>query len=129
MSLVQRALATMEGWRTSPNPILMRELRQDARLVRTPWLIMGSTMLLGLTIASMGSQRAGAAPEEVGMMVFQAFFILAYFALAIVGPAVSANSIAAEREGRTWEAMLLTGMTARQITRGKSASGWQLVLG
>ena len=122
MSLVQRALATMEGWRTSPNPILMRELRQDARLVRTPWLIMGSTMLLGLTIASMGSQRAGAAPEEVGMLVFQTFFILAYFALAIVGPAISANSIAAEREGRTWEAMLLTGMTARQITRGKFLS-------
>jgi ABC-type transport system involved in multi-copper enzyme maturation permease subunit len=122
MSLLERTLATMRGWRTSPNPILMRELRQDARLVRTPWLVMGSTMLLALMIASMGSQRSGAPPEEIGMMVFQTFFVLAYFALAIVGPAISANSIAAEREGRTWEAMLLTGMTARQITRGKFLS-------
>ena len=38
---------------------------------------------------------------------------------AVVGPAVAANSIASEREGRTWEAVLLTGLSPTVIARGK----------
>lgn len=119
MSAVFRRLrATLDGWLASPNPIFMREIRQDARLARTPWMVMGATMMLALLFASFGAQ-----PDDVqdgmGMGIFQGFFSLGFFLAALAGPALSANSIAAEREGRTWEALLLTGMTPQEITRGK----------
>jgi len=41
------------------------------------------------------------------------------FVVTVVGPAIAANSIASEREGRTWEAVLLTGLSPKDITRGK----------
>ena len=37
----------------------------------------------------------------------------------LAGTAVAANSIASEREGRTWEALQLTGLPPRVIARGK----------
>ncbi|MBW2456988.1 MAG: ABC transporter permease, partial [Deltaproteobacteria bacterium] len=37
----------------------------------------------------------------------------------LVGPALAANSIASEREGQTWEAVLLTGMRPAEVARGK----------
>ncbi len=119
MSVLTKLQSTFAAWQRSPNPILMRELRQDARLVRTPWLVMGVVVILALFIASIGTQRVTMSPDQLGMSVFQGFFIVAYFAMTLIGPALSANAVAAEREGRTWEALLLTGMTARQITRGK----------
>ena len=39
--------------------------------------------------------------------------------VTLVGPAVAANSIASEREGRTWEAVVLTGLPPATIARGK----------
>jgi ABC-type transport system involved in multi-copper enzyme maturation permease subunit len=96
----------------------MREVRQDARLARTPWMVMGATMLLALMFASIGAQPDDT-QDGMGMQIFQGFFSLGFFLAALAGPALSANSIAAEREGRTWEALLLTGMTPQEITRGK----------
>jgi hypothetical protein len=117
-SVVERLRAIVRGWFASPNPIFMREIRQDARLARTPWMVMGATMLLALLFASMGAQPNDV-QDGMGMGIFQGFFSLGFFLAAIAGPALSANSIAAEREGRTWEALLLTGMTPQEITRGK----------
>ena len=39
--------------------------------------------------------------------------------LVLAGPALAANGIASEREGRTWEALLLTGLAPGVIARGK----------
>lgn len=117
-AVIGRLQGILRGWLASPNPIFMREIRQDARLARTPWMLMGATMLLALLFASFGAQPDDAR-DGMGMGIFQGFFSLAFFLAAIAGPALSANSIAAEREGRTWEALLLTGMTPQEITRGK----------
>jgi hypothetical protein len=104
----------------------MREVRQAARLDRTPWLLGGITLLLALLVASIGGTASTAAlsPAKVGMALNQVFFSLAYLVVMLVGPAVAANAIAGEREGRTWEALLLTGMTPGQIARGKFLSSY-----
>ncbi len=104
-----------------PNAIWMREMRQSARLARTPWILFTLVLVLTLVLSSIGGLTAssGTSPAELGGALFQIFFGLAYFVVVLVGPTVAANGIAAEREGRTWEAVLLTGMTPKEIARGK----------
>jgi ABC-type transport system involved in multi-copper enzyme maturation permease subunit len=77
-------------------------------------------ILMTLLIASVGGVvSAEGSPASTGQVIFQVFFSLAYFVVTLVGPAVAANAIAAEREGHTWEAVLLTGLRPVTIARGK----------
>ncbi len=119
-------LGWLQGLLANPNAIWIREVRQSARLDRTPWLLFAVTLLLSLLVASIGgtASSASVSPAKVGMAVSQVFFSLAYGVVTLVGPAVAANTIAAEREGRTWEALVLTGMTPAQIARGKFLSSF-----
>lgn len=104
-----------------PNPIWMRELRQSVRLTRTPWILMSVTIIATLLIASIGGSvsSTAASPDVVGQALYHSFFSLAYFVVACAGPALAANAIASEREGRTWEAVILTGLPSQMIARGK----------
>ena len=72
------------------------------------------TLALALLMCSIGGLAAASetTPAAIGGALFQVFFSLAYLVVVIVGPAVAANGVASEREGRTWEAVLLTGLTA-----------------
>lgn len=103
-----------------PNPIWIRELKQAARLGRTPVILMVVTILMALLIASVGGVAStSTSPARTGGVLFQTFFSLAFFVVAWVGPAVAANSIASEREGKTWEALVLTGLRPETVARGK----------
>ena len=104
-----------------PNAIWMREMRQSARLGRTPWILFALTLTISLLMCSIGGLAAAenTSPAHLGGVLFQVFFSIAYLVVVVVGPAVAANSIASEREGRTWEAVLLTGLTPKEIARGK----------
>jgi ABC-type transport system involved in multi-copper enzyme maturation permease subunit len=118
--LVDRARFRVDRLRNEPNPIWIRELRQAARLVRTPVILSAACVLMTLLIASIGGLvSAEQSPATTGVVLFQVFFSLAYFVVTVVGPAVAANSIASEREGRTWEAVILTGLSPGTIARGK----------
>jgi ABC-type transport system involved in multi-copper enzyme maturation permease subunit len=112
-----------------PNAIWMREMRQAARLGRTPWILFALVLVLTLFLASVGGIAAAsnASPAELGGALYQTFFSLAYLVVVLVGPAVAANGIAAEREGRTWEAVLLTGMKPVEIARGKFLAAYTTI--
>lgn len=114
----RRSLRDLFG---APNPIWMRELRQSSRLGRTPWILLALTITIGLFLCAIGGVGASdhVSPARVGAVLFQTFFSIAYMVVVVVGPAIAANGIAAEREGRTWEAVLLAGLDARALTRGK----------
>ena len=118
--LVDRAKFRVGRLEAEPNPIWIRELKQAARLARTPIIMTVVTVLMTLLIASIGGiVSTDTAPAKTGVILFQVFFSLAYYVVTLVGPAVAANSIASEREGRTWEAVLLTGIPPGEIARGK----------
>jgi hypothetical protein len=118
--LVDRARFRVDLFKTEPNPIWIRELRQAARLARTPVILTVFAILMTLLIASIGGiVSADESPATTGVVLFQVFFSLAYMVVTVVGPAVAANSIASEREGRTWEAVILTGLSPGVIARGK----------
>ncbi len=112
-----------------PNAIWMREMRQSARLGRTPWILFALTLTISLLMCSIGGIAAAenTTPANIGGGLFQAFFSVAYFVVVIVGPTVAANSIASEREGKTWEAVLLTGLTPKEIARGKFLAAYTTI--
>lgn len=112
-----------------PNALWMREMRQSARLARTPWILFSLVLGLTLLLATIGGLAASGntIPADLGGALFQTFFSMGYFVVVLVGPAVAANGIAAEREGRTWEAVLLTGMSPKEIARGKFLAAYTTV--
>ncbi|XXY53925.1 ABC transporter permease subunit [Sorangium sp. So ce269] len=126
--LVDRARYRAGRLLGEPNPIWIRELKQAARLSRTPVILLVFAVLMTLLIASLGGiVSRDVAPAKAGVILFQVFFSLAYFVVALVGPAVAANSIASEREGRTWEAVLLTGIPPGEIARGKFLAAYTAI--
>lgn len=118
--LVDRARFRVDRLRSEPNPIWIRELKQAARLVRTPIILTALSILMTLLMASIGGiLSTSKSPAQTGVVLFQVFFSVAYFVVTLIGPAVAANSIASEREGRTWEAVILTGLRPGIVARGK----------
>ncbi len=113
-------------WLVEPNAIWMREMRQSARLGRTPWILFSLSLTISLLMCSIGGIAAtdNTSPASLGGALFQTFFSIAVFVVMIVGPTVAANSIASEREGRTWEAVLLTGLSPKDIARGKFVAAY-----
>jgi ABC-type transport system involved in multi-copper enzyme maturation permease subunit len=112
-----------------PNAIWMREMRASARLSRTPWVLFALTLTLALLMCSIGGLAAASetTPAAIGEALFQVFFSIAYLVVVIVGPAVAANGVASEREGRTWEAVLLTGLTPQDVARGKFMAAYTTI--
>jgi hypothetical protein len=117
---IDRARVRYEQLKNDPNPIWMRELRQAARLGRTPIILAVITSLLALLMCAIGGFSATLAePAKVGVALFHTFFSLAFVVVTWIGPAVAATTIASERGGRTWEALLLTGLGPTTIAQGK----------
>ena len=117
---LDRMRIQLSRWCNDPNPVWMRELRQGARLQRTPVLLAVITTLITLLIASIGGiASVTTEPAKVGVALFHTFFSLAFCVVSWVAPAVSASTIASERSSRTWEALLLTGLGPQAIARGK----------
>lgn len=117
---MDRARIEVARMREDPNPVWMRELRQAARLGRTPIILAVVTGMMTLLIASIGGIASETAePAKVGVALYHTFFSLAFAVVAWVAPAVAASTIASERSGSTWEALLLTGLGAPSIARGK----------
>jgi ABC-type transport system involved in multi-copper enzyme maturation permease subunit len=81
---------------------------------------MAVTVMITLIIAAVGGGVSSTNPsDQVGMIVFHTFFSLAFFVVTWLGPALAANAISSEREGRTWEAVVLTVLRPQVIARGK----------
>jgi len=122
------ARTSMRRVRNDPNPIWIRELKQAARLQRTPIILMTITALVGLLMCAIGGiMSATTTPAATGVTLFHTFFSVAFFVVLLVGPALAANSVASEREGRTWEAVLLTGLPPKTIARGKFLSSFTAI--
>lgn len=123
--MIGRALGLLER----PNVLWTREMRQAVRLERTPWILFAITLAMTMLMATIGGLAGSsrAAPHTIGSTLFQTFFSLAYFVVVIVGPAIAANGIASEREGRTWEAVMLTSLSAQEIARGKFLAAYTTI--
>lgn len=127
-TLAARGYFWLQQLRRDPNPVWMRELRQSARLQRTPVILMAVTVAVALLICSVGGVASVTAePARVGVGIFHTFFSLAFALVTWLGPAVASSTIAGEKNGRTWEALALTGLPAAQIARGKFLAAYTYI--
>jgi ABC-type transport system involved in multi-copper enzyme maturation permease subunit len=104
-----------------PNPILLKELRatfRTALFVRFLYLLTGVVAICVLLGGAMFGE-GGAAPADVGQALFQLFFGLVLFVLCLVAPSYAATAVTTERETRTYESLILSGMGAWRIVWGK----------
>jgi len=125
---IDRARTRFRKAQKEPNPVWIRELKQAARLSHTPFILMTVTGLMALLMCAIGGIGSVTGnPASTGMALFHTFFSLAFFVVCLVGPAVAANSVASEREGRTWEAVILTGLSPKVVAWGKFMSAFTSV--
>lgn len=111
------------------NPILLRTQRQSARVRRTPWIILAILVVVTLLVAAIGGVAAETGdPAQVGTGIFGTFFSVASFCVMMVGAFLAGHGLSSEHQGRTWEMLLLTGMTPRRIVTGKFFSALANVL-
>ncbi|HMI85753.1 MAG TPA: ABC transporter permease [Polyangiaceae bacterium] len=104
-------------WRS---PLVVRELRQAVRTGRTIVVLLILAVLVGLLVVAIaGAFGMGKSPVNLGPVLFQVFFSLAFFIVLVVGPTMAAVGVASEKDGRTWEALILAGMDGRAVARGK----------
>jgi hypothetical protein len=104
-------------WRS---PLLVRELRQALRTGRTIVVLLILAVLVGLLVVSIaGAFGMGKSEVTLGPVLFQVFFSLAFFIVLVLGPIIAAVGVASEKDGRTWEALVLAGMDGRAVARGK----------
>jgi len=100
------------------NPLWRREWLASSRLARTPWLIALAGVSLGALLLFVGVTSSSPS-SDVGRRLFHVCFTMTTLFVTLFGPAIAANAIALEREGKTWEALLMAGVTPRTIDRGK----------
>jgi hypothetical protein len=85
--------------------------------------------MMTLLVCSIGGVAAmSSEPARVGTWLYHTFFSLTFAVVTWMGPAVASSTIAAERSGRTWEALELTGLGPASIARGKFLASLSYVL-
>jgi len=103
------------------NPILLKELRagmRGARYFATFMTILGIVSGILLTVfAVSGAGRDD--PSLIGAGVFAVAFTLNIVVAFLVVPSFGATSITSERERQTYDILMSTTLTARQIVWGK----------
>lgn len=108
------------------NPLLLRAQRQSARLRRAPWALLAMITMLSLLVGAVGGIAAESSdsPAEIGTTLYWVFFVIAGWLVSASGAAMGAHGIASEHQGRTWEALLLTGMSPRRIVASKLVAAY-----
>ena len=112
-----------------PNPILVKELRTTFRaklFIRFFYLSILGLAFIVLTGSAMVS-TGGVPPAQVGGIVFQVFFSLVLGIVLLVGCAHSATTLSGEREGRTLDTLMLSGMDPRRIIWGKFLASYAML--
>ncbi len=104
-----------------PNPIVVKELRatfRTALFIRFLYII---TLIVGIIVLAGGAAFASGEvpPAEVGHAVFQIFFGAALFVLSLVAAPYASTALTIEKEQRTYESLILSGMSPWRIVWGK----------
>jgi ABC-type transport system involved in multi-copper enzyme maturation permease subunit len=104
-----------------PNPILLKELRATLRtplFIRFLYLATGLIAIVVL-MGSAGVSEGDTAPAEVGRAIFHLFFGTLAVVLLFAAPSQAASAFTLEKETKTWESLLLSGMSPTRIVLGK----------
>lgn len=109
-----------------PNPILVKELRVAFRTPLFVVFLSLATALVGILVLGVGTTAAAGSvpPAEVGQILFQLFFSAAFVIVPSVARLHASTMLTNEKELRTYESLILSGMTPPRIVYGKFAASY-----
>lgn len=107
------------------SPILIKEMRSTMRGKRTflgvtlfLTFLTGLTLLVYYSVVQQSSYSVRAS-SEAGRTIFAFVSVIELFMLATVAPPLTAGAIAGERQRQTFDMLMATPLTPRQVLRGK----------
>lgn len=107
------------------NPIFESSARRRMRMVKTPVILtayMAALLILAVCqLADFFGQGVGVARMRMGIEGYIWMTAMQFFLILVVAPALSAGSIAGERERQTFDLLLVTGVGTRRTILGKLA--------
>lgn len=116
MSVIDRVRASLRD----PNPIVRKELLAT---LRTPLYVRSVVVSLIALAVLVVSVALGVSENddttEAGRVLFQVFMGGTFLVMAVVGPTLGATAIVQEREARTLDALVLSGLGPRRVVWGK----------
>jgi hypothetical protein len=101
------------------NPVARLETKRTWSRHRVPLLLAAT----GAFLASFPLLSRASSKRAFGVVLYQGWFSAAYFGIAVLGAACGAGLVVAEVSARTWDALLLSELSPREIVRGKLAAG------
>ncbi len=121
------------------NPVMQAELKHQRHIITTSrsgwfWIVLAMLMLIpalltalvmlagafaGIHLEPIFTQGALAVVAQVGLTSLMIMHFALYIVVTLVTLALAGASISREQTSGTWESLLLTNMTARQIVQGK----------
>lgn len=105
------------------NPIFESTARRRMRMGRTPIILtayLAALLILAVCeLSAFFGQGVGVARMRMGMECYIWMTALQFFLILLVAPALSAGSIAGERERQTFDLLLVTGVGTRRTVLGK----------
>lgn len=121
------------------NPVMRAELKHQRHIIKTSrsgwfWIVLAMLMLIpalltafvilagafaGIYLEPIFTQGALAVAAQVGVTSLMIMHFALYIVVTLVTLALAGASISREQTSGTWESLLLTNMTARQIIQGK----------
>lgn len=107
------------------NPIFESSARRRMRMVKTPVILtayMAALLILAVCqLTEFFGQGVGVACMRMGIEGYIWMTAMQFFLIIVVAPALSAGSIAGERERQTFDLLLVTGVGTRRTILGKLA--------
>ena len=126
----------MPNFEAAMNPIVVRESRARWRGLGAFWLLLGYTGVLAIALfwryveASSSGGQSKSPLDRIELLGHELFLTLIWMqslAWALIGPAITATSIAGERESGMLEAVQLSPLSPWQIIIGKLISALSFI--
>lgn len=118
----------MNSWRWEPSPILVKEMRSTMRSGRTfasltafLLFLAGLTLLVYFTVTQSYNGRINPS-AEAGRTIFSVLSFFELLMLCFVAPAMTAGSVAGEYQRQTFDMLMATPLSTRQVLIGKFLS-------
>jgi len=105
------------------NPVLRKELLLRFRIRQSTPVKIGIVSLMVLALVYLHYVALESLMTETsnyaGQAVYQMTFCIQFLLVGLLAPALTANAISQEREQQTWEMLLVSRLTVREILWGK----------
>ena len=121
------------------NPVMWAELKHQRHIIQSSrsgwfWIVLALVMLVpgfltavfmlvaafsGLDLEPLMDNAVVNVLGNIGVISLTIMHFALYIVVTLVTVALAARSIVREQEGHTWESLLLTDLSARQIVQGK----------